>query len=648
MKRKFRICALLLSFLLVILMVPASAAPSNYDYYIKDYDVQATYRSNNQVEVEETVTVDFQEPHHGIYRYLDTEVYVNRDVSKEVDGSEYKLMEYHADMEHIDTGDDPFEVESDGSLRQIIIGSEHKKITGLHTYHISYTMVIPDDRVDTTDFLMYSLLGSQWEVPIEHLTFNVAFEKPLTDDALGMFKVYSGDYGVESNALKVKYDLSKNRIRGSVDNVNPGQSVTIFTNLEEGYFQNEKTSNTPVLSQGGGITGIVAALGAMLYGFFKPKKKVVPTVEFYPPEGISSAEVGTIIDDTVDDIDIMSLIPWFAEQGYLRIEQLPDKKGRYGKHADLVLHKENPLPEDAPQYQRTFFNALFKEGTTCHLKDLSDDFGEHFLEAKDNLNGVFTGEKKLSKGKEKGLFLTLLLGALSLGALTATSPLGPSENVVFAAFAVAPAVLFALYRLGTAAKDVTRSKKSWFKMALCALGLMCSSAGGVYCIANEEHYLSVVVLALIPAALWLFALCSGKLVEATEYKVQTAGKLFGLKQFIETAEQDRLKALAEENPEYFYNVLPYAMVFGLSELWAKQFKNIPTQPPAWYHSDYDTVFDTYYLYSVLNVNMTRSMQDVVNAQKIEAAKSTAEGVTGFGGGGGFSGGGFGGGGGGAW
>ena len=44
-----------------------------------------------------------------------------------------------------------------------------------------------------------------------------------------------------------------------------------------------------------------------------------------------------------------------------------------------------------------------------------------------------------------------------------------------------------------------------------------------------------------------------------------AGRLLGLRKFIEESELPRIRALAAENPEYFYDVLPYASVFGLEE-----------------------------------------------------------------------------------
>ena len=39
-----------------------------------------------------------------------------------------------------------------------------------------------------------------------------------------------------------------------------------------------------------------------------------------------------------------------------------------------------------------------------------------------------------------------------------------------------------------------------------------------------------------------------------------------------------------ENSEYFYNILPYAYVLGVSDKWIKKFESISLQAPSWYDS----------------------------------------------------------------
>jgi hypothetical protein len=53
------------------------------------------------------------------------------------------------------------------------------------------------------------------------------------------------------------------------------------------------------------------------------------------------------------------------------------------------------------------------------------------------------------------------------------------------------------------------------------------------------------------------------------------GKILGLKEFIETSEIDRIIELTNEDSQFFYKLLPYATVFGLTDLWSSKFEFVP-------------------------------------------------------------------------
>ncbi len=132
----------------------------------------------------------------------------------------------------------------------------------------------------------------------------------------------------------------------------------------------------------------------------------------------------------------------------------------------------------------------------------------------------------------------------------------------------------------------------------------------------------------------------------TPKSTQLMGKILGLKNFIETAEADRINALVEENPSYFYNILPYAYVLGVTDKWAKNFENIKIEKPSWYYGDSadDMIFNAWF-YSSMMRNCSRAVASNIKI----AAEDIDTGGGGFSaGGGGFTGGGFGGGGGGSW
>ncbi|MBR0384914.1 MAG: DUF2207 domain-containing protein, partial [Erysipelotrichaceae bacterium] len=89
----------------------------------------------------------------------------------------------------------------------------------------------------------------------------------------------------------------------------------------------------------------------------------------------------------------------------------------------------------------------------------------------------------------------------------------------------------------------------------------------------------------------------------TEYGNRLLGKLKGFRRFLETAEKDRLEALVEENPFYFFDILPYAYVLGVSKRWIQQFEDLVTSPPEWF-SGYET-FKYSYIESFVDYGLDR-------------------------------------------
>ena len=50
----------------------------------------------------------------------------------------------------------------------------------------------------------------------------------------------------------------------------------------------------------------------------------------------------------------------------------------------------------------------------------------------------------------------------------------------------------------------------------------------------------------------------------TEYGIKILGRIKGFKNFLETAEKEKLEEMVEKNPTYFYDILPYTYVLGIS------------------------------------------------------------------------------------
>lgn len=151
---------------------------------------------------------------------------------------------------------------------------------------------------------------------------------------------------------------------------------------------------------------------------------------------------------------------------------------------------------------------------------------------------------------------------------------------------------------------------------------------------NEMYLITYIIGVISIAALILFAKIMPK---RTPFGNEMLGKLRGFKRFLETAEKPQLEALVNENPEYFYNILPYTYALGVSEVWMSQFETIAMQAPDWYIG-----------YSTFSMNeFNHFMNDTMkSAQSAMSASPSSD--NGGSSGGGSSGGGSGGGGGGSW
>ena len=131
---------------------------------------------------------------------------------------------------------------------------------------------------------------------------------------------------------------------------------------------------------------------------------------------------------------------------------------------------------------------------------------------------------------------------------------------------------------------------------------------------------------------------AGRFHVDTSYRVKMMGRLLGFKEFIETAEKPRLEQLQTDDPQYFYKVLPYAMVFELSDQWEDLFKDIKVEKPEWYDS----------ASPLMGAALTHNMVHNFSSTASSAITTISHSSSGGGFSGGFSGGGGGGGGGGSW
>ena len=336
-------CALAAVLALAVCAVPVFGAQEAEaaGYSITSFEGSAVLHENAVMDVTETIVVDFSTPSHGIYRALQTSL-----MQEKATGGQTVRMPYRARVTDVQVDGVPFETFSEDGVFFIRVGSEDETVTGTQVYTLHYSYDFGADRVPEYDEFIYSPLGANWEVPIQKASWRVQFEKPLPESAVQAFTAQAQ----QALSVTVSQDAASFVCGQPIE---PGQDIVLRTTLPEGYFSGARQAPWAAAAVLLGLAA-AAALVVLVRALAAQRTSVAPQLCAAPPHGVSAAEVGYIVDSCADDRDLFALVYEFAQQGLLTIEA----KGSEDR-PEVVLHKKADIPQTAPAYQRTFFQALF-------------------------------------------------------------------------------------------------------------------------------------------------------------------------------------------------------------------------------------------------------------------------------------------------
>ncbi|MBN7772923.1 DUF2207 domain-containing protein [Clostridium aminobutyricum] len=623
--------------LFIGLSMPLFAEPvyGSGGFATNEYDTNLTVEENNTIYVTETIKVNFSEERHGIYRYIPykgkTKVQMNDKVVEinqkmKIDQVDIKLNGVSCD----------YSTSRENDNLVLKIGSESKTVYGPQEYTISYRCRLYDDGIQDFDVLYWDLIPTGWESPIGKSAMSIQMPKSFN---AANAEFTSGIYGSISSDKMSWFVSDGMTLTAQVQDLALGEGVTLILELPNDYFQGEITNDWAFLIMF--IFMIVPPIViAGLWFIFGRDPQIVKTVEFYPPAGMTPAEVGYIVDGVVDKKDIISMIIYFADKGYLRIEE---------QGADqFTLYKEKEFPADAKIFEQTLFEGIFKNREQVNLQELGEDFYANYKASITQLQGyynkdrdkrVYTLGSTLARVFSFLFMLVPIIGGYVFGAI------GTMKDEFILVGVVITNIVFLGAIMLIIAYDRKDAMKASSRRILVVSGLIATGIGFF-----SEFYGMWKAAGLLPAVIMtastlLSVVFTIFMKKRTNHSAKLMGKLLGFKEFIDVAELDRIKRLVEQNPSYFYNVLPYAYVFGLSDKWAKKFEQINIEPPTWYTGSVTgNMFNTWIFMSMMN-NYTRTFSDHI---VIPSSEGSGSGMGGFSGGGGFTGGGFGGGGGGSW
>ncbi len=567
---------------------------------IAGYDVTIVVRTTGDMFVREVIDYDFGvSPRHGIFRNIPVRfryddrydrVYPISDIS--VEGSPGTP--------------DQYDESTSGGDKVLKIGDPDQTISGRHTYTIEYVVKGGLNGFADHDELYWNAIGTEWDVPIERATARVDTPGPLTDVAC-----FAGPMG---SLLPCAESVSGDKgATFATTRLGPNEAFTIVVGFQKGFVPEPEpvlderwafdrafavTPATVGASAGllalvvGGVATLVWRTGRdrrfagsavdVAFGSDTGTEQAVPLmeraitpVEFAPPDGLRPGQIGTLVDEAANTLDVIATIVDLAVRGFLRIDEIP-KEGLFGKKDwNLVQLKE---PSGLKRYETTLLHAIFKGRDEVTLSALKNTFAADLKKVEDQLYEEVIAQGWFAKRPDHTRTLWTVLGVLALAGSVAVAVAVAATT--HAGLVGIPLVIGSLVLLWGAKRMPRRTAKG-----------------------------------------------TGAL-----RRVQ------GFRRFIEESEKDRAQFAERKN--LFSEYLPYAVVFGATDKWARAFADIDGRLPetGWYTGP------TYFTAGSFSDSMDGF--STTTSGTITSTPS-ASGGSGFSGGG-SSGGGGGGGGGGSW
>lgn len=640
--------------LLMVLTAPvtAEAKDSKERLVITDYSTDISFRLDNSVAVTERIDVQFNSYRHGIKLIFPWQTYDHRPmILRGLKTNRFYIMtrESPSLFDFIRAG---IELVAPGTLKledpHALVGGTSTAGFGLpfiwakkHEYYeASYIYEQGRDTSRKKDEVYWNIISNARPYLHERVHFKIHLPKKLPSNTRIYFLV--GDKK-NTQENRVEYKVKGNTIEGRLKGeLLPKQALTVKFDLPEGYFSEARPVSLwryywyryvrlwdflPLLA--------IPAAWLIWRRFGKPRRPV-PVVEFYPPLNTNSAEAAWLLFGNSLVQDFTTLIVYWADQGYLEIEEL--SKGK-----DLRLRKlVKTFP--AQDYEQELFTEMFRHGNgdTVKISQLNKTFYSDLRRASRRMKYSYrrnTATNPMSADQAKA---NTLIGLTAAAAFIVPVWFILRKMLFRSDFlegaGLAAMTLFVLLFLGLIIKEVMfdcdltpRMRKRQAKRGRLTPGFHLN---------NLFPKLMVVVLFSL-GALYFNALISylmaliavkfcGRLIlrvdKRTEIGRWYVDHLLGFRTFIQTAELDRIKVLAEQNPEYFYHVLPYAMTLEVSDIWIQKFKTIAVPPPQWYKSsDPDRFRDSYEFNRNLASVLTASSRVMSEAPKAASSDSSSSG-----------------------
>jgi len=505
-------------FLLLSFSWSSIAQAEEITSFVSDIVVQA----DSSLLITETITYDFgSEQKHGIFRNI-------KDKHAQPTSVWYKTR--YIDLNLISVTKDglpePYVLESYNGL-SVKIGDANVFVTGSHVYKIKYTVagalsIFPDKTE-----LYWNVTGDEWPVSILSTEARVRVQSPVR---IGVENYcYVGIVGSVAKCASVKSEADHTAFLQSL--IYSGEQLTVAQslNLTQPPVVLEKY-NLLILW----IVSLATALTLIIVGVYRWRTKYKdsrPIIAQYEPyANFKPMFTGVLFDNSLDSRDISAGIVYLAQQGFISIKQISDKKIFLFDATDYEVTLKRPITETQVRSHKQLLSLLLGDSAAVgdSIKLIADSSLEKMKNNRKTIQSL--KESTVKDLKKRGFYEKWASARLGLGQLFI---------VLFVSF-----VSFLFLVTGEIRQNIYPS------LAI---------SGIIIAFTSERR---------------------------TKKGYEALNHLKGFKLFLSVTEKERYEFhnAPALSPQEFMEHLPYAIAFGVEKKWAEVFKDIKIESPEWYSS----------------------------------------------------------------
>ena len=422
-------------------------------------------------------------------------------------------------------------------------------------YQIMFSYTLPDviyteQATATTKarLMMEIPLLSGFEYPINAMSFSVTMPGEITGKP-GFTSSYL-QTGVESRISTV---IGGQLINGSsLQGFQDREKLSLVMEVSEDMFPGkmliERTSNPEIIPM-----SIFAGLALLYWIIFMRTWPVFRQDRTIPIEGITAGDLGCRL--TAAGVDLTMMVFTWAQLGYLRIRV--DRQGR------VILEKRMDMGNERPEFELRTFRTLFAR------TDLVDATGAKYAKFCRQVAQTIDGVREMYTRRAGNSAIFRFLGCgISIFCGICFAMNFSKVKIVQTMLCILLGILGAVSAWGIQGgmyKVHVRGKipvyvGSVFGALWILLGILCG-----------QWIMGLVVV----AAQYLIGLLAAYGGRRSEMGMYNAGQILGLRHHLKKLDQKTLERLLENNPDYFFDMLPYAIALGVDTKFAKAFGNMP-------------------------------------------------------------------------